>query len=265
MWRLSIRTHVMANAFGIIAALVLAATAFFGLKNKAALEDQRAVLASEDRKLELNKKTFDERKMELGGLEEETRLATEENADLTEKLETQLATNQTIQTDIDDKKSVVETKKAEVEEGQEKLARFGNLDDLKRNLEKLSTDLATLNGELLLKDTEIQTRESLDATLNTENSALADVLKRYSEKQSLPNLNARVSRVVTDLGFVILSGGDNAGIVRDSVLNVQRDGETIGKLKVTATEPSAASASIIPDSFGGDARVRVGDKVVASN
>lgn len=78
-------------------------------------------------------------------------------------------------------------------------------------------------------------------------------------------MNARVSRVVTDLGFVILSGGDNAGIVRDSVLNVQRDGETIGKLKVTATEPSAASASIIPDSFGGDARVRVGDKVVASN
>lgn len=255
----------MANAFGIIAALVLAATAFFGLKNKAALEDQRAVLASEESKLALNTKTFDSRKSELSGLNEDTRLATEENAELTEKLNAQLATNQALQSEIDDKKSVVGSKKAEVEEGEEKLARFGNLDDLKRNLEELSTDLATLNGELLLKDNEISSRENLTVSLQTQNSALADVLKRYSEKQSLPNLNATVSRVVSDFGFVILSGGDNAGIIRDSVLEVQRGGATIGKLKVTATEPSAASASIIPDSFEEGVRVRVGDRVVASN
>ncbi len=255
----------MANAFGIIAAVVLAATAFFGLKNKAALEDQRAALSSEDRKLELNTKTFDERKVELSGLEEETKLANEENAKLTEELDAQLATNKGLQTEIDDKKGVVESKKAEVEEGEEKLARFGNLDDLKRNLEELSTDLATLKGELLLKNNEISSRETLNSALSVENSSLADVLKRYSEKKSLANLNASVSRVVSDLGFVILTGGDNAGIIRDSILDVQRGGATIGKVKVTATEPSAASASIIPDSFEDGMRIRVGDRVVAAN
>lgn len=255
----------MANAFGIITALVLAATAFFALKNKSALEDQKAVLASEERKLELNNKTFDERKEELSELQSETQAANDENAELTEKLEAQLKTNKTLEDEIEDKKGAAESKKSQVEEGKEKLARFGDLDDLKRNLEKLKTDLATLKGELLLKDTEIKTRTALSDSLNTENSALEDVLSRYAKKQSSPNLNASVSRVVSDLGFVILSGGDNAGIVRDSILSVQRGGATIGKLKVTGTEPSSAAASIIPDSFEDGMRVRVGDKVVASN
>jgi hypothetical protein len=48
-------------------------------------------------------------------------------------------------------------------------------------------------------------------------------------------------------------------------LDVQRGGATIGKVKVTATEPSAASASIIPDSFEDGMRIRVGDRVVAAN
>ena len=252
----------MANAFGIITALVLAAAAFFGFKNKAALADQQAALASEDRKLVLNEQTFEERKEELITLEEDTKVATEENAKLTEELEAQLAKNKSLQSDIDDKKSSVESKKAEVESGQEKLAKFGNLDDLKRNLEQLSTDLATLKGELLLRDNEITTRENLNNAISTENSAMEDVLSRYTRKESIPGLNASVSRVVSDLGFVILSGGDNAGIIRDSILDVRRGGFTIGKVKVTGTEPSTAAASIIPDSFKNGNRVRVGDKVV---
>lgn len=255
----------MANAFGIITALVLAAAAFFGFKNKTALAHQVSLKESEERKLELNNNTFEERKVELAKLEDETKSANEKNGEVSEQLESQLATNKTLQTEIDDKKSVVDSKKAEVESGKEKLAKFGNLDELKFDLEQLGTDLATLNGELLLKDTEIQTRTVLRDTITTENSVIEDVLARYAKKQSLPNLNASVSRVVTDLGFVILTGGDNAGIIRDSILDVQRGGATIGKLKVTATEPSTASASIVPDSFQDGARVRVGDKVVASN
>lgn len=255
----------MANAFGIIAALLLAGAAFFGYKNKLALADQRSQKDSEQRTLNINNQTFKERSEELDELQAATKAANEENAELTEKRDAQLATNQTLQTDIDDKKSAVETKKAQVEEGQEKLSQFGNLDELEDKLKKLGVDLATVNGELLLRDNEIQSRTALSNSLKMENSALEDVLKRYATKRSMANLNASVSRVVTDLGFVILSGGDNAGIIRDSILEVQRDGATIGKLKVTATEPSSAAASMIPDSFQDGMRVRVGDRVVAAN
>lgn len=255
----------MANAFGIIAALVLAAAAFFGFKNKAALADQRGLLSSEEQKLEINTKDFEKKKETLVGLQDDTKAANEENVTLTEQLEAQLATNKALQSDIDDKTSAAESKKAKVEEEREKLARFGNLEDLERKLNKLSTDLATLKGELLLKNTEIQTRTALTNSLGTENEAVASILKKYAEKQSLDTLNARVSRVVTDLGFVILSGGDNAGVVRDSILDVKRDGEVIGKLKVTGTETSTAAANIIPDSFKDGMTVRVGDTVVASS
>lgn len=255
----------MANAFGIISALVLAAAAYFGFMNKKALADQRLNLSDEESRLQRNEKTFDDKKADLLAEETARDEADVENADLTENLETQLATNKKLQSDIDDSKSSAESKKGRVEEGREKLAKLGGLENLKHKLEKLGTDLAIVNGDLELKNTEIITRTALNDSLGTENVALEGVLGRYASRKSEPSLNARVTRVVSDLDFVILSGGDSAGIVRDSMLNVQRGGVTIGKLKVTGTEPSTAAADVVPDSFEDGVRVRVGDTVVAAN
>lgn len=255
----------MANVFGILAALVLAAAAYFGMVNKKALIDQESVRASEQMRLDQNEETFRDRTEEFNGLEEDTKAATEENVALTEKLEAQLKTNKDLETEIADKKDAAETKMSKVAEGEEKLAKFGNLDDLQRNLKQLSDDLAVLNAELAQKDTEINSRSSLTKSLSLENENLSAILGNYAKKQSNPNLKASVTRVVSELGFVIVSGGDNAGIVRDSILEVQRGGETIGKLEVSGTEPSTAAASIIPDSFQEGVQVRVGDTVVASS
>ena len=260
-----VTTHiVMANAFGIIAALALLVAAYFGYQNKAALLEQRSELDAEQHALDTNNKTFDEKKVELAGLEADTKEANEKTAELKEQLDAQLATNKQFETDIEDKKDAVTSKRAEVEEGNEKLAQFGDLDDLKDNLTKLGSDIATLEGELLLRSNEIETRRATSSALQTESAALDNVLKSYAAKKSLAGINSTISRVVTDLGFVLLTGGDNAGIVRDSVLEVKREGETIGKLKVTATEPNSAAASLIPDSFVDGTTARVGDKVVAA-
>ena len=260
-----VTTHiVMANAFGIIAALALLVAAYFGYQNKAALLEQRSELDAEQRALDTNNETFDEKKVELAGLEADTKEANEKTAELKEQLDAQLATNKQFETDIEDKKDAVTSKRAEVEEGNEKLAQFGDLDDLKDNLTKLGADIATLEGELLLRSNEIETRRTKSSALQTESAALDNVLKSYAAKKSLTGINSTNSRVVTDLGFVLLTGGDNAGIVRDSVLEVRRGGEIIGKLKVTATEPNSAAASLIPDSFVDGTTARVGDKVVAA-
>ena len=255
----------MANAFGIIAALVLGAAAFFGYKNKIALADQRAIVSDQQDKLLLNEDNFREKQEDLAGLQEDTKAATEEKAELDEKLEAKLASNKTMESDIEDKKGDVKSKTERVESGKEKLAKFGELDGLEENLKQLGTDLATLKGEDLALTGQIDQRRSASAQLRTENAALEGVLGNYARKQSLPGLNASVSRVVSDFDFVILTGGDNAGVIKDSTLDVLRNGEKIGKLKVTATLPSSAAASMIPDSFTEGSRVRVGDKVVASN
>lgn len=255
----------MANIFGILSALVLAAAAFFGLSNKKALVDQQLVLDTETRNLATNEKTFEEAREEYNQLEADIKEATEKTAELSEKLEAQLATNKQLGSEIEDKKGAVVSKKRQVEEGNEKLAPLGNLADLKRNLQDLGSRLAAVNGDLLLKNAEIDTRQNAIGRLNTENDNLSAVLKQYSSKESNPALNTRISRVVTDLGFVILAAGDNAGIIRDSTLNVTRDGNVIGKLLVTGTEPSTSAANIIPDSFADGVKPRVGDTVTAGS
>lgn len=255
----------MANVFGILAALVLAAAAFFGFTNKKALEEQQSVLSIETEKNEQNEETYAELIDEQNELESSIAATNEENTELTAKLEEQLATNKALDSDLSDKKEAAESKKAQVSEGKEKLAQFGNLEDLKRNLTELGASLATLDSELLQKNAEISSRESVVKSLSTENQNLSAVLSNYATKKSNPNLRASVTRVINNLGFVIVSGGDNAGIIRDSTLEVQRNGQVIGKLEVTATETSTASASIIPDSLSEGTTIRVGDTVVASN
>ncbi|MDP0490989.1 MAG: hypothetical protein Q7Q71_08080 [Verrucomicrobiota bacterium JB023] len=255
----------MANVFGILSAIVLAATAFFALKNKAALEDQLTQLSRQEADKETNQREFNELTTEAQGFEAEAEEANAENTTLSSELEAQLATNKGLQSEVDDKKSVAESKAKEVSDKKEMLAPLGDLDQLANEFKKLKTDLATLNGELLQKDTEISTRTSVKNALETENESLSSVIRNYAEKKSNPNLKASVTRVVSDLGFVILSGGDNAGIIRDSTLDVVRNGEVIGKLKVTGTEPSSAAANIVPDSFDEGMSVRTGDTVVASD
>lgn len=255
----------MANIFGILSALVLAAAAFFGFANKKALVDQQQILDTETRNLATNEKTFEEAKEEFNGLQGDIKEANEKTAVLSEKLEAQLTTNKELASDIEDKKSSEASKRKAVAEGNEKLAPVGSLVDLKRNLQDLGARLAAVNGDLLQKNAEIDTRQSAISRLNSENESLSGVLKQYSSKESNPALNTRISRVVSDLGFVILASGDNAGVIRDSTLEVRRDGLVIGKLLVTGTEPSTAAANIIPDSFADGVRPRVGDSVGAES
>ena len=254
----------MANVFGILAAFVLAAAAFFGFTNKKALAEQKNILESEQSNLDQNEETYAERIEEEEKLETAFIAVNKENEELTVKLEAQLATNKALDADLTDKKAAVESKKPQVEEGKAKLAQFGNLEDLQRNLKDLGASLATLESELLQKNAEISSRESVASALGIENENLDAVLANYTKKTSSPDLKASVTRVINSLGFVILSGGDNAGIIHDSTLAVERNGQVIGQLKVTATESSTASASIIPDSFGDGVNVRVGDTVIAA-
>ena len=65
------------------------------------------------------------------------------------------------------------------------------------------------------------------------------------------------------LGFVILAGGDNEGVVPGSMLNVVRAGKVIAKLRVTAVEAGRSAADIVVDSMSADTMLRAGDEVVA--
>lgn len=255
----------MANSFGIGAAVLLAIAGFFMLKNKAAVESQGEDLVREEGRLERQEREYTDLVETLETTEAETEEATAANTELTAQLEEKQRAVKAVESEIADLKDVRDQKKARVEEGNENLAKFGNLRDLQRKLEQLRVDLATLEGEQLRLQAAVDSGSARKQTLDMETSELSSALKKYAEKKSNPALKTRVSRVVPEYGFVVLGGGDNLGIIRDSFLSVVRGGDVIGKLQVTGTESSTAVASIVPDSLQDGMQVRTGDLVVAAN
>ena len=79
-----------------------------------------------------------------------------------------------------------------------------------------------------------------------------------------PEAVTKIRSVYATLGFVILAGGDNLGIVKNSTLEVVRDNEVIARLKVTTVEAKSAAADIIPDSVVDGESVQVSDTVRAA-
>ena len=111
------------------------------------------------------------------------------------------------------------------------------------------------------------TRDDLEAQRKGVEAALADVRERISWRvsgESNPEAVTKISSVYATLGFVILAGGDNLGIVKNSTLEVVRDDEVIAKLKVTTVEAKSAAADIIPDSVVDGESIQVSDTVRAA-
>ena len=76
-------------------------------------------------------------------------------------------------------------------------------------------------------------------------------------------MKTSITAIYKSLGFVTLGGGDKQGVVNGSTLDVIRNGEVVGKLKVTAVEAGRSAASIVLDSVTADTSLRTGDTVVA--
>ena len=71
-----------------------------------------------------------------------------------------------------------------------------------------------------------------------------------------------VTAVNSGWGFCVLSIGDKQGAATNRVLIVTRDGQSIGKVKITNVEASQSVADIVPGSFRKGVYVEPGDRVI---
>lgn len=83
--------------------------------------------------------------------------------------------------------------------------------------------------------------------------------------------NARISRnameaVITgvdqDWGFVTIGAGSNSGFTPQTSLLVRRDGRLIGRVQPSSIEPNQTIADIIPSSMAPGVRIQTGDRVI---
>jgi len=134
----------MANILGIFAAVFLIGASFFSIKNKAALADQERILSEQEDTKNRNVKHFEEVDATYEDNEARRIAANEEDVKVSESLEKQEVSNKLLSSQIKTTTGDVEVKKEKVADGEEKLAKVGDLDDLRRKLDDLGVDLAEL-------------------------------------------------------------------------------------------------------------------------
>lgn len=263
----------MANIFAILTALVLVVSGALAFINKG--EDEFGQQygrgyqgwikkrEAEDASLARAQGVLKEKKAELKATEEELASVSAEGAKWKAEADVIVTANEESQSKADALEADAASKKAQVSEKTETFVGVGEVEEVIAKLKRTQDQLATLDREI---DEGTAKRGGLEGDKRNTEASIDGLKGKISMRvsgKSDPKLRTHVRNVYRGLGFVTLAGGDNIGIVKDSRLDVIRDGEVIGQLQVTTVEASTAAADIVPDSLPPGGSVVAGDIVVA--
>jgi hypothetical protein len=165
------------------------------------------------------------------------------------------------------------------------VAQEAQLGELQRIFTGVKTELAQIGMEITLGsisddfkiletsiDNKHKTDEGLDESIKKEEKRLADKraeIARYNERIQARDLRiaqneieARVTAVNHDWGFLVIGAGSNSGFMPDTRLLIKRNGRVIGKVKPSAVELTQTIADIDFKSLSPGVRFQPGDEVI---
>jgi len=253
----------MASIFGILAAVVLTLSAWIGYRNhveyKNLIDDrqkQEGVVVNKQN--ELSDVT--------GKYNDEVTLKSKWVSDNEEKSK-ELVDTETklkgLEKDLESKDELLKANVAKLEAQRKSLEGLPDPDVLIPQITATQNEIAKLKvdiDELKANVANLEDNKSKTASVIVAKKKVND--ERVAGK-SLSTLNTTISSVYRGWGFVTLNGGDQQGVTPDSTLDVIRNGEVIGKLKVTAVEANKAAADILLNDDDSFVSLRSGDRVVA--
>lgn len=252
----------MSKIIGIIAAVVLVIAAFVAFKNQQAYKKEVGKLqaAQAEKVRTVNELESEQKRFKAA------ESAKESNA--LKLVETGKIRDTAIR-DYDDLKKEIAALKDAFDDKEGEIA---NANDILKDLpapDALIPKLKRLRNQLVEAEEGIANEEANVEKLKQQNQdceqkiqSLSQVIGDYSTGRSLTSLKTTIRSVYKSWGFVILSGGDNEGVVPGSYLEVVRADEVVAKLKVTAVEAGRAAADIIEKSVVPNTVLRAGDVVV---
>lgn len=158
---------------------------------------------------------------------------------------------------------------------------------LQKALDEVNVILASLGGGVTLdtlpekiqqieddkkaKQTKLEELEVLiggsEKTLVSSRAELDRLAKRMVERSSRISRNsmeAVVTAVNQDWGFLVIGAGSNSGFTPQTGLLVERDGRMIGQVRPSSIEPTQTIAEIDLDSLASGVRIQPGDRVILS-
>jgi hypothetical protein len=136
-------------------------------------------------------------------------------------------------------------------------------------LENLAEKVAEIEDKRKTQRAALQDLEKLVAAAETklasniaESGRLTDRRVERSARIARNAMEAVVTAVDQDWGFVVIGAGANSGFTPQTSLLVRRDGRLIGRVRPSAIEATQTIADIVPDSLSRGVRIQPGDRVI---
>lgn len=255
----------------IVTIVVSLAAAVLGFLNQGTLTQTRTERDSAQTELASTKDTLQKTSTELDTAKKDIEAKAQEITTLTgekDKLNTELtATKQQVtdaQAKLTEAEGNVSTLTAEATAAKEKIDALTTENE---TLKKSSTTGQTAEAP----DTQAQLDElkavnaKLEeqvAGLKSEVASAQAAVAEYRNNVSRPGIQGTILAVNQAWNFVVLSLGDRQGLKSNSELLVQRDGQLLGKVRVTSVEPSTSIADILVRTVPRGFSIMPGDKVI---
>lgn len=129
--------------------------------------------------------------------------------------------------------------------------------------------VAEITAQLKEAQTQLDEAQQLNDSLTgrvSEMQGQMAVLKEKAEQRDrqimAKGLEGQILAVNPAWNFVVVSIGDRQGVVPNAEMVVFRDGQQVGKVKITSVEPTTSIADVVPGSTSRGDSVRPGDRVI---
>lgn len=137
------------------------------------------------------------------------------------------------------------------------------------DIDNLAEKITEIEEDVKAKRTRVEELETLIAgarsTLETKRKDIDRLVKRKEARNrriARNAMEARITAVNQDWGFLVIGAGSNSGFTPQTTLLVTRNGRMIGKVSPSAIEPTQTIAEIDLDSLSPGVRIQPGDSVI---
>ena len=264
---------MIAKVFSVLTLLIAAGAAFLGLKGKELVDALQGDLRDTKVKLTTEISGHNKTKETLKTTQAELETTKTDLESTRTKLRDTEMTLATTKTELDTTKTSLAMKEMDLAKIQ---AELDKIPGGAKRIDELVAQIADMAAKVKDQETKIGTLEkekieltnavaSLEGTVKNKEEKIAhDTVKinRWEKSIMEKGTRGRVMAVNPGWGFAVLSIGDKQGAAANKILIVGRDGQAIGKVKITSVEASQSIADIIPGSFVKGAYLQPGDEVI---
>jgi len=184
-------------------------------------------------------------------------------------LESTVASQKSEVIELNNQLGVLNEESAEVVKALEKinllLANEGGnvtLDNFKKKFDEIEDEIKATQTKLDETETLLEGAKVSLSTKQAEVERLVERKTARNQRISRNAMEARITAVNHDWGFLVIGAGSNSGFTPQTTLLVKRDGRLIGKVNPSAIEPTQTIAEIDLKTLAPGVRIQPGDSVI---